>query len=99
MFIFPLQGAAASTDSLTISAAASTAAFCSPPPDDRGSSGYSESEPVRHMLFGTAQAVRSTIHLLHKLNYAEPNDWSQPISTGRPNEVMAILTRRVRVDG
>ncbi|ESA32790.1 hypothetical protein N836_24215 [Leptolyngbya sp. Heron Island J] len=35
---------------------------------------------------------------LFKLNYAEPNDWSRPLATGRPNEAMAILTCRVRVD-
>ncbi|MEL7068486.1 MAG: hypothetical protein AAGN15_07515 [Cyanobacteria bacterium J06581_3] len=49
------------------------------------------------MLFGSLRAVQSTILALHKRGYAEPNDWSQPISTGRPNEVMAILTKRVRV--
>ena len=47
-------------------------------------------EVVRHTLFGTLTAVRNTIALLHKLNYAEPNDWSKPLPTGRPNEVMAI---------
>ncbi|MEM1241222.1 MAG: hypothetical protein AAGI45_15385 [Cyanobacteria bacterium P01_H01_bin.26] len=55
-------------------------------------------ETVQHMLFGSLTAVRNTITLLHKLSYAEPNDWSKPLPTGRPNEVMAILTRRVRVD-
>lgn len=55
-------------------------------------------EIVRHTLFGTLTAVRNTIALRHKLNYAEPNDWSKPLPTGRPNEVMAILTKRVRVD-
>ena len=55
-------------------------------------------EIVRHTLFGTLTAVRNTIKLLHKLNYAEVNDWSKPLPTGRPNEVMAILTRRIRVD-
>ncbi|NEZ55958.1 hypothetical protein [Adonisia turfae] len=55
-------------------------------------------ETVRHILFGTLTAVRNTIALLHKLNYAEPNDWSKPLPTGRPNEVMAILTKRIRVD-
>ncbi|WP_121970324.1 hypothetical protein [Leptolyngbya sp. BC1307] len=53
-------------------------------------------EPVRHMLFGTPSAVQVTIQQLHHLNYAEPNDWSQLLPTGRPNEVMAILTKRVR---
>ncbi|MDV3350156.1 hypothetical protein QGP82_15725 [Leptothoe sp. LEGE 181152] len=55
-------------------------------------------EVVCHTLFGTLTAVRNTIMLLHKLNYAEPNDWSKTLPTGRPNEVMAILTKRVRVD-
>ena len=57
-----------------------------------------QSEPVRHMLFGSLTAVRLTIQELHQKHYAEPNDWSKPISTGRPNEVMAILTKRIRVD-
>lgn len=53
-----------------------------------------QAEPLRHMLFGSAPAVQATIKQLHKLGYAEPNDWSAPIPTGRPHEVMAILTRR-----
>ena len=57
-----------------------------------------EFEDVRLLAFGSLTAVRLTIQGLHRKNYAEPNDWSKPISTGRPNEVMAILTRRVRVD-
>ena len=54
-------------------------------------------EQVRHLLFGTPAAVHSNIRHLHKLGYAEPNDWSRPLSTGRANEVMAILTKRVEV--
>ncbi|MEL6161347.1 MAG: hypothetical protein AAFR18_19220 [Cyanobacteria bacterium J06627_32] len=50
---------------------------------------------IRHMLFGTLAAVQTTIRHLHHLGYAEPNDWSRPISTGRANEVMAILTKRI----
>jgi len=52
-------------------------------------------EHIRHMLFGTSATVQTTIRLLHHLGYAEPNDWSRPISTGRANEVMVILTKRV----
>ncbi|MBE9065920.1 hypothetical protein IQ260_04570 [Leptolyngbya cf. ectocarpi LEGE 11479] len=55
-------------------------------------------ENINHTLFGSLIAIRNTIALLHKLNYAEPNDWSKPLPTGRPNELMAILTKRVRVD-
>ena len=52
-------------------------------------------EPVRLMMFGTLTAVQAAIKDIHKHGYAEPNDWSQPMSTGRANEVMAILTKRV----
>ena len=55
-------------------------------------------ESGRHMLFGSLSYIQAIIKLLHKLNYAEPNDWSRPLPTGQPNEVMAILTNRVRVD-
>ncbi|WP_071776906.1 hypothetical protein, partial [Synechococcus sp. PCC 7335] len=58
-----------------------------------------DTETVRHLLFGSLTAVQTTIHTLHKRGYAELNDWSQPISTGRANGVMAILTKRVRVEG
>lgn len=54
-------------------------------------------EHGRHMLFGTLSFVQLTIKQLHKLNYAEPNDWSRPLPTGQPNEVMAILTKKVKV--
>ncbi|MBE9070017.1 hypothetical protein IQ260_25580 [Leptolyngbya cf. ectocarpi LEGE 11479] len=67
------------------------------PPTD-GSLPEHQYEDVRLLLLGTLIAVQTTIATLHKLNYAEPNDWSRPLATGRPNEVMAILTRRVRVD-
>ncbi len=54
-------------------------------------------ESVRHMLFGSISAVQTTIKLLHKLNYAEPNDWSKPIPTGKYNEVVVVLIKRVRI--
>lgn len=57
-----------------------------------------EYEDVRVLLLGSLTSVQNTIALLFKLNYAEPNDWSRPLATGRPNEVMAILTRRIRVN-
>ena len=55
-------------------------------------------EPVRHIVLGSLTVVGNTIKQLHKLNYAEPNDWSKLLPTGRANEVMAILTKKVRVD-
>jgi len=63
-----------------------------------GSSGAGASgDRVRHLLFGTLASVNRAIAHLHSLGYAEPNDWSRPLSTGRPSEVMVILTKRVGV--
>ena len=67
------------------------------PPDDTFLPEH-QFETINHTLFGSLTAIRNTITLLHKLHYAEPNDWSKPLPTGRPNELMAILTKRVRVD-
>ena len=83
MYIPSVQDAAASTVSTELDSAT-----------HEPSADY---EPIRHILFGTLSAVRATIRTLHKRGYAEPNDWSQPISTGRPNEVMAILTKRIKL--
>ena len=82
MFIDPTQGAGAPTD----------------PPVNGDALPEYQYEEVRVMLLGTLTSVQNTIATLFKLNYAEPNDWSRLLPTGRPNEVMAILTRRVRVD-
>jgi hypothetical protein len=54
-------------------------------------------ESIRHLLFGSPVAVRNAIALLHKLNYAEPNDWSKPVPTGQANEVVVVLIKRVRI--
>ena len=86
MFIPTIEGAAVPTASPAPSLP-ETPSHNPPPP----------AEPIRHMIFGSLLAVRATIRHLHKLRYAEANDWSQPLPTGRPNEVMAILTKRVSV--
>lgn len=83
MFIPSVQDAPAST--------VPPAASSSPLPNNN-------TETIRHLLFGSLTAVQTTIRVLHKRGYAEPNDWSQLISTGRPNEVMAILTKRIRLE-
>ena len=91
MFIPTLEGAVAST---VLPAPAST---LPPATQTLGHPTEHPPEPVRHMLFGSLCAVRATVSHLHKLRYAEADDWSQPIPTGRANEVMVILTKKVRV--
>ncbi|MGB7251139.1 MAG: hypothetical protein WBC73_19555 [Phormidesmis sp.] len=86
MCIFSFEGAAASTFAAAMPPSGHFPAGGQPTPPR---------EQVRHLLFGTPAAVHSTIGLLHKLGYAEPNDWSRPIPTGKSGEVMATLMKRV----
>ncbi|MGB3786423.1 MAG: hypothetical protein WA949_00330 [Phormidesmis sp.] len=96
MFI-PTAGAAASTLSVASTSveSSSVAPTQSEPAVPVPCAPIAQRQHVRHLLFGTLPTVQATIRLLHQLGYAEVNDWSRPISTGRPNEVMAILTKRV----
>ena len=55
-------------------------------------------EPVRLMLFGSPGGVRAAIKDIHRHGCADSNDWSVPMATGRADEVMAILTKRVSVE-
>ena len=79
----------------TVSATDETATTTSDPQPEPAEAGSFET--VNHVVFGNPDAVRLTIQSLHQKRYAEPNDWSKLLPTGRPNEVMVILTRRVRV--
>ncbi|MGB3493604.1 MAG: hypothetical protein WBA57_12805 [Elainellaceae cyanobacterium] len=56
-----------------------------------------QNEPVRHLLYGSPQAIQIVIKTLHRLGYAEPNEWSRPMPTDRPGEVMCILTKTVQI--
>ena len=90
MSTLSIKGATAST----VSAAAPSTLSVGQPLDPGGGGGSSR-EQVRHLLFGPPSAVQATILQLHQLGYAEPNDWSRLLSTGRAGEVMAILTKRI----
>ncbi len=53
---------------------------------------------IRHMLFGNLLTVQATIKQLHQLGYANPTDWSQPIATGKVNEVTCILIKPIKIE-
>ena len=76
---------------------ATQGAFASmfPPDNAPDNPPTAQPEPVRLMAFGSLKGVQTVIRQLHQRGYAEPNDWSQPLPTGRPHEVMAILTKRI----
>ncbi|MBD1875456.1 hypothetical protein H6F75_18405 [Nodosilinea sp. FACHB-131] len=54
-------------------------------------------EKVRHLLYGSLAAIDRTIKILHALGYADPNDWSEPMPTEKPNQWMAILTKTLLI--
>ncbi|MGB3494763.1 MAG: hypothetical protein WBA57_18690 [Elainellaceae cyanobacterium] len=55
-------------------------------------------ESVRHLLYGSPKAIQIVIKNLHHRGYAEPNEWSRPMPTDRPGEVMCILTKTVQIE-
>ena len=59
-------------------------------------------EWIRHILFGSPENVRRTIHQLHSLGYANATLWSPPIHPDsplliepKPDEVMRLLRKQM----
>ncbi|MGB3515259.1 MAG: hypothetical protein WBA43_02315 [Elainellaceae cyanobacterium] len=75
------------------------------PPSSR-SIPHARPERLRHMLYGSLAGIDRTIKILRALDYADPNDWRDPIpvppnsgTTGdAPNQWMAILTKTLLVE-
>lgn len=65
-----------------------------------GPSSNLQREELRHILLGSPEAIRQTIHQLHVLNYAETVLWSpvmpvgeQIILTAAQGEAISLLRR------
>ncbi len=58
-------------------------------------------QPVNHhdilrvIAVGSLRAVNHHVMQMYQLGYAQPHEWSQPLPTVNPNEVMRILTKRL----
>jgi hypothetical protein len=50
---------------------------------------------LRVLAIGSPQVVHSCVLTLYRLGYASPEEWSHPLPTVNPGEVMRILTKRV----
>lgn len=50
---------------------------------------------LRVLAIGSPQVVDSFVTTLFHLGYARPEDWSRPLPTVNPGEVMRILTKRI----
>ncbi len=63
-------------------------------------------ERLRHLVIGSPERVRSAIHTLHVLNYAEQATWSQLVTippsgiliTPEQGEVFSLLRRDRQID-
>ena len=52
---------------------------------------------VRHLIFGPRKGLTETIKHLHRLKYAEFNDWSQPQPAGKTGEFVTVLIKKLRL--
>jgi hypothetical protein len=52
---------------------------------------------LRVLAIGSPQVVDSFVMTVFHWGYARPEDWSRPLPTINPGEVMRILTKRVTV--
>ncbi|NJO11836.1 MAG: hypothetical protein HC873_21915 [Leptolyngbyaceae cyanobacterium SL_1_1] len=68
------------------------------PPEPTSPEAGLRPDKIRHLVVGSLEAIRITIKAQHKQGYAEPNDWSDPVPTGRPSEWFAIVTKQVWVE-
>jgi hypothetical protein len=55
-------------------------------------------EKVDVVIYGSLEGCDRSIKHLHLLGYAEPNDWSDPIPTGRENRWMVLTTKHLLIE-
>jgi hypothetical protein len=55
-------------------------------------------KPIRLLACGVDQGVESIVHLLHILGFAEVGEWSPPLPSPVPGEVIRILTRYISLN-
>lgn len=52
---------------------------------------------LRVIAVGTPAVVENYVMVQYQIGYAEPFEWSKPLPTVNPGEVMRILTKRVSI--
>ncbi|HEY9881439.1 MAG TPA: hypothetical protein V6D29_23500 [Leptolyngbyaceae cyanobacterium] len=55
-------------------------------------------EKLCHVLYGTPEVIDRGIKHLHTLGYADPNDWSDPIPSGREGQWMSVLFKYLLIE-
>lgn len=52
---------------------------------------------LRVLAIGSPEVVNDCVMTLFQMGYARPEDWSRPLPTVNPGEVMRILTKRINL--
>jgi hypothetical protein len=52
-------------------------------------------EPVKISIIGSRRGVKSIIHTLYRLQFAEVTAWSPFQPTGKPGEFVSMLIRQI----
>ncbi|HEY9879358.1 MAG TPA: hypothetical protein V6D29_12955 [Leptolyngbyaceae cyanobacterium] len=55
-------------------------------------------DKARIAVYGSLIACDRIIKTLHILHFAEPNDWTDPLPTGRPGEWVRIVTKHLLIE-
>ncbi|NEP19749.1 MAG: hypothetical protein F6J97_23160 [Leptolyngbya sp. SIO4C1] len=51
-------------------------------------------EDIIHSIKGSLAGLQNTVKTLHKLRYAEPNDWSKPQFDAQSGKWVIVLIKR-----
>ncbi|NEP16830.1 MAG: hypothetical protein F6J97_07980 [Leptolyngbya sp. SIO4C1] len=51
-------------------------------------------EDITHSIKGSLAALQKVVKTLHKLRYAEPNDWSKPQFDAQTGKWVIVLIKR-----
>lgn len=52
---------------------------------------------IRLLCCGVPVGVNGIVHTLHVLNFAEQGEWSRPLPSPVPGEIVRILTRYITI--
>jgi len=50
---------------------------------------------LRVIAIGSLSVVNQHVMRMYQLGYAHPHEWSRPLPTTNPNEIMRIMTKRI----
>lgn len=57
-----------------------------------------DKKPIRILVCGVPEGVNSIVHELHVKRFAEVFEWSPPLPSTVPGEVIRVLTKYYRTD-